>query len=195
VGLTPTIVLASGSPRRHELLERLGIDHIVDPAHVDERPKPGELPESLAVRLATAKAEAGARKHRGKIVLAADTLVIVDGQVLNKPVDESDARRMLSALSGREHRVITAVAVTRDGETRARYEVTRVWFRNLSPDTIRDYVATGEPLDKAGGYGLQGLGGVLVERIDGDYFCVIGLPLGLTVQLLEDMGRPYRFTL
>ncbi len=189
------IVLASGSPRRHELLERLRIDHIVDPAHVDERSEPGELPATLAVRLATAKAEAVAGRHQGKIVLAADTLVVVDGQVLSKPVDEGDAHRMLRALSGREHRVITAVAVARHGETRARYEVTRVWFRKLSPDRIRDYVATGEPLDKAGGYGLQGLGGILVERIEGDYFCVIGLPVGLTVELLEEMGRPYRFTL
>lgn len=188
------IVLASGSPRRHELLTRLGIDHIIDPAHVDERSEPGELPETLAVRLATTKAETVAGRHEGKIVLAADTLVVLDGRVLNKPVDEEDAYRMLTALSGREHRVITAVAVVRDGEVRVRHEVTRVWFRELSPDRVRDYVVTGEPLDKAGGYGLQGLGGVLVERIDGDYFCVIGLPVGLTVQLLEEMGQPYRFT-
>jgi septum formation protein len=188
------IVLASGSPRRRELLERLGIEHIVNPAHVDERPDPGELPESLAVRVAAAKAQVVAPKHEGRLVLAADTVVVVNGQLLGKPVDAADAARMLGLLSGREHRVITAVAVARNDLVKTRYEVTRVWFRRLASETIRDYVATGEPLDKAGGYGLQGLGGLLVERIDGDYFCVIGLPLRLTVDLMEEMGRPYRFT-
>ena len=188
------IVLASGSPRRRALLEGLGIEHKVDPAHVDERPEPGELPESLAVRLATDKARAVSANHPGSVVLAADTLVVVDGHILGKPVDDVDAMRMLGALSGREHRVITAVAVARDGAVDARFEVTRVWFRRLTDQTIRDYVATGEPLDKAGSYGLQGFGGVLVERIDGDYFCVIGLPIGLTVDLLGAMGEPYRFT-
>lgn len=188
------IILASESPRRHALLEALGIEHTVHPADVDERPEPGELPESLAVRLAAAKAQSVSAHHAGSIVLAADTLVVVDGQILGKPIDDTDATRMLGVLSGRAHRVITAVAVARDGAVDARYAVTRVWFRKLTDETISDYVATGEPSDKAGGYGLQGFGGVLVERIDGDYFCVIGLPLGLTVDLLKEMGEPYRFT-
>ncbi len=188
------IILASGSARRRELLERLGIAHEVVPAHVDERAEPGELPESMAVRLAIEKAKAVARSRAKEVVLAADTVVVVDGEILGKPVSASDAESMLEKLSGRDHRVITAVAVVRGDDVKARYEVTRVWFRSLSAAMIRDYVATGEPLDKAGSYGLQGLGGLLVERIDGDYFCVIGLPLRLAVDLLEDVGVPYRFT-
>jgi len=189
------IVLASGSPRRTQLLTLLGIRHTVDPAHdVDETPRPGEDPEALAKRLAEEKADGVAHRHPGVPVLAADTVVVLDGEVLNKPVDAADAERMLARLAGREHAVVTAVALAHDGRMDVRADRTRVWFRALSPETIRAYVATGEPLDKAGAYGLQGYGAVLVDRIDGDCFGVIGLPLRLVADLLEAAGRPYRFT-
>jgi len=189
------IVLASGSPRRTQLLTLLGIAHTVDPAHdVDETPRPGEDPEALAKRLAAEKADGVAHRHPGVPVLAADTVVVLDGEVLNKPVDAADAERMLARLAGREHAVVTAVALAHDGRMDVRADRTRVWFRPLGPETIRAYVATGEPLDKAGAYGLQGSGAVVVDRIDGDCLGVIGLPLRLVTDLLEAAGRPYRFT-
>jgi septum formation protein len=189
------IVLASGSPRRTQLLTLLGIAHTVDAAHeVDETPRPGEDPEALARRLAAEKADGVAHRHPGVPVLAADTVVVLDGEVLNKPVDAADAEAMLARLAGREHVVVTAVALAHDGRVDVRADRTRVWFRPLSPATIRAYVATGEPLDKAGAYGLQGYGAVLVDRIDGDCFGVIGLSLRLVVDLLDAAGRPYRFT-
>jgi septum formation protein len=189
------IVLASASPRRTQLLSLLGIAHTVDAAHdVDETPRPGEDPEALARRLAEEKADGVAHRHPGVPVLAADTVVVLDGDVLNKPVDAADAERMLARLAGREHVVVTAVALAHDGRVDVRADRTRVRFRPLSPALIRAYVATGEPLDKAGSYGLQGYGAVLVERIEGDCFGVIGLPLRLVVDLLEAAGRPYRFT-
>ncbi len=189
------IVLASGSPRRHELLELVGIPHVVDPPNVPERPEPGELPQSMAVRLAREKAEAVARRRPGAPVLAADTVVVLGDEMLGKPASPADAERMLARLSGREHRVITAVALLVDDHVEERCDVTRVWFRPLSPEQIREYVATEEPLDKAGSYGVQGYGAVLVERIEGDFFGVMGLPLRLVVELMERAGLPYRFTL
>lgn len=189
------IVLASASPRRRHLLEMLGIAHEVIPSDVDETRLPGEIPEAMAVRLAAAKALAVLALRPGRLVLAADTVVTIEDQVLGKPEDADDARRMLEMLSGRSHRVITAVAVgLPGGEVRERYDATHVWFRELSADMIAAYVATGEPLDKAGSYGVQGVGAVLIERVDGDFFSVMGLPLRLVVELLEDAGRPYRFT-
>jgi septum formation protein len=188
------IVLASGSPRRTQLLGLLGIAHEVDPAHVDEAPLPGEAPVPMAARLARAKALEVAARHPGREVLAADTVVVLDRTILGKPASPAEAERMLGRLAGREHRVVTAVALARDGRVWERHDETRVWFRPLDRETIREYVATGEPLDKAGAYGLQGLGAVLVERIEGDCFGVIGLPLRLVVDLLAEAGRPYRFT-
>jgi septum formation protein len=188
------IVLASGSPRRTQLLTLLGIPHEVDPAHVDETPLDGELPQATATRLARAKAESVARRHPGRDVLAADTVVVLDGEILGKPAGPDEAEAMLARLAGREHRVVTAVALARDDRVWERCDVTRVWFRPLDARTIREYVATGESLDKAGAYGLQGFGAVLVERIDGDCFGVIGLPVRLVVDLLAEAGRPYRFT-
>lgn len=172
----------------------LGVAFEVDPADVAERPEPGELPELTAVRLAREKALAVARRRTGAWVLAADTLVVLDGEGLGKPVDASDARRQLRRLSGREHRVVTAVALARGDRVDERCDVTRVWFRELADAVIDAYVATGEPLDKAGSYGLQGYGAALVQRVDGDPFGVIGLPLRLVVDLLEAAGMPYRFT-
>ena len=189
------IVLASSSPRRRHLLEMLGIEHEVVPADVPEVQEPGELPETMAVRLARDKAEAVATARPDAPVLGADTVVVVDQEVLGKPVDAQDAGRMLRQLSGRAHRVVTAVAlVDIDGTVHERYDSTRVWFRELTPEIIDAYVATGEPIDKAGSYGVQGYGAVLVERVEGDFFSVMGLPLKLVVDLLEVAGYPYRFT-
>ena len=188
------IVLASGSPRRRQLLEMLGIPHVVDPPHVDERAEPGELPETQAARLAREKALAVATRSPGATVLAADTVVVLGDRALGKPISAADAVRMLRELSGREHRVVTAVALARDGNVYERCDVTRVQFRRLADETIEAYVATGEPLDKAGAYGVQGYGAVLIERIEGDFFCVMGLPLRLVTDLLEEAGEPYRFT-
>lgn len=189
------IVLASASPRRTQLLALVGIAHEVDAAHgVDETPLAGEEPGALAQRLARAKAVAVAQRRPGDVVLAADTVVTLDGEILGKPATPAEAEAMLARLGGREHTVLTAVAVASDGQVRERIDRTRVWFRPLTPQTISDYVATQEPMDKAGSYGLQGYGAVLVDRIEGDCFGVIGLPLRLVVELLAEAGIPYRFT-
>ncbi len=192
--MTSRLVLASGSPRRHQLLEMLGIPHDVDPADLSEDALPGEPVEAVAVRLARAKARQVAARRPGRWVLAADTLVALDDRVLGKPASADEAADMLTALAGREHRVVTAVALVRGAETHERHDVTRVRFRPLSPREIRSYVATGEPLDKAGAYGVQGYGAALVERIEGDFFGVMGLPLRLVLDLLALAGRPYDFT-
>lgn len=188
------IVLASGSARRHDLLNMLRIEHVVDPARIDERGGPAELPEALTVRLARSKALAVAARHPDALVLGADTIVVLDGEILGKPTSPSDAQTMLTKLAGREHRVITALALVRNGAVDERYDITRVWFRQLSPERIRDYVASEEPLDKAGSYAAQGYGAALVERIEGDFFTVMGLPIKLVIDLLESAGVPYRFT-
>lgn len=173
----------------------LGIAHTVVPADVEERQEPGEDPEAMALRLAEAKARAVWSNHPDRPVLAADTVVVVDGTLLGKPADPAEAEVMLGLLQGREHRVVTAVAlVTPDGTAATRCDVTRVRFRPLAADAIRDYVATGEPLDKAGAYGVQGRGALLVERVEGDFFGVMGLPLRLVAELLDAAGLPYRFT-
>jgi len=188
------IVLASASPRRTQLLSLLGIAHEVDAGHdVDETPGPTETPAALAVRLARAKAEAVAARHPDRLVLAADTVVVLEGAILGKPVNPADAEAMLARLAGREHEVVTAVALAGPDGIRQRVDRTRVRFRPLDAETIRRYVATGEPLDKAGSYGLQGYGAVLVERIEGDPFGVIGLPVRLVVDLLAEADAPYRF--
>lgn len=188
------IILASASPRRQQLLDMLGIEYEIDPAEIDERPERGELPETLAVRLAREKSVTVAQRHSGFAVLAADTLVVIDGVVLGKPTSDAEAVQMLRMLSGRQHVVVTAVALTRDGKTHELCDVTRVWFRALDDEFIRQYVATGEPLDKAGGYAVQGRGSVMVQRIEGDFFGVMGLPVRLVVSLLQAAGIPYRFT-
>jgi septum formation protein len=188
------IVLASGSPRRHQLLKQVGITHVCDPPEIDERYEPAELPELHAARLARAKAQVVARRRPGQLVLAADTVVVLDDQVLGKPVSPADAERMLGKLANRNHRVVTAVALARDDEVWERCDITRVWVRPLSPELIAAYVATGEPLDKAGAYGVQGYGAVLVDRIEGDFFGVMGLPLRLVIELLAAAGESYRFT-
>lgn len=186
-----TVILASQSPRRRQLLELIGIAHEVRPASIDERYLPGELPRAHAERLAREKAATIASPSA--VVIGSDTIVIVDGDVLGKPKDEAEAVRVLRRLSGRSHVVITAVAVKWNGRTVVGAEEVTVTFRALSDEAIRSYVATGEPMDKAGAYGIQGYGATIVERVDGDYFAVMGLPLNRLARLLESLGLVYAF--
>lgn len=187
------VILASASPRRRQLLLLVGIDHEVRPADVDESLLPGETPVAHAERLARAKAHAVAEREPGAVVIAADTIVVVDGEVLGKPLDARGARTMLRRLSGRTHTVLTAIAVARASRTESAVESVDVTFRPLSDEEIDAYIATGEPMDKAGAYGIQGYGATIVERVDGDYFSVMGLGLRRLVDLLERVGAPYRF--
>jgi septum formation protein len=189
----PRVILASQSPRRRELLTLVGIGHEVIPAHVDESVLPGERPAPHADRLARAKALALAGRERDALVIAADTIVVIDGRILGKPADEAEARRTLRLLSHREHVVFTAVAVARGRRVESEVEEVTVSFRDLTDDEIAAYVATGEPMDKAGSYGIQGYGATIVERIDGDYFAVMGLSLVRLVRLLARFGVVYEF--
>ena len=187
------VVLASASPRRRQLLDLIGIEHEVRPANIDESMRPRENPRRHAERLAREKATAIAKRDPDLITIAADTIVVVNRKVLGKPKDAEDAARMLSLLSGREHVVTTAVAVSRGRKLRSAVEEVRVKFRRLRDDEIEAYIATGEPMDKAGAYGIQGFGATIVERIEGDYFAVMGLPIVRLVGLLRDVGVAYRF--
>ncbi len=172
----------------------LGIGHVVDPSEVPEIRAPSEDAGVFAGRLAREKAGTTAARHPDTWVLGADTVVVLGEEVLGKPESPEDAEAMLRRLSGHRHEVITAVALVRGPVVHECQDVTSVWFRDLTPDAIRGYVATGEPLDKAGAYGIQGLGAAIVERIDGDYFNVMGLPVRRVVDLLEAAGMPYSFT-
>ncbi|MGH7614709.1 MAG: Maf family protein [Gemmatimonadales bacterium] len=192
---TPSpIILASGSPRRRQLLEMLRIPHRVVAPDVDESRRDGEAPERYVVRLAHAKARTIVERAPGEVVLAADTTVVLAGELFGKPVDAADAVAMLSRLQGRTHEVMTAVAVARDERIEHALDVSHVTFRPADRAMLSAYVATGEPLDKAGAYAIQGLGAPLIERVEGDFFGVMGLPLRLALDLLERFGRPYRFT-
>lgn len=186
----PVLTLASRSPRRRELLEQLGLTLELKPADADEAPLPAEPPGDYVRRLAREKARAVA----GETVLAADTTVVVDGIILGKPSDAEDARRMLRALSGRTHEVMTGVCVARAGREAVLAVTTEVRFAPLGEELIAWYVATGEPLDKAGAYAVQGAGGVFVEEIRGSVSNVVGLPLAETVTLLARLGfaAPWR---
>lgn len=179
------IILASQSPRRAELLERAGIAFEVDPADVDERERPGEDARAYVVRIARDKAAAVAARHPGETVLAADTTVVLDGAILAKPVDRADAARMVGALAGRDHEVLTAVALARDGVTREHVESTRVSVAPMTGDEIAWYVASGEADDKAGAYGIQGLFSRFIPRIDGSYTNVVGLPVEVVYRMLR----------
>ena len=187
------VVLASSSPRRRELLNLIGIAHEVRPANLDESMRPRETPRRHAERLARDKASAIAMRDPDLITIAADTIVVINRKVLGKPTDKEDAARMLAMLSGREHTVITAVAVSRGKKLRSAIEEVRVKFRRLREDEIEAYIATGEPMDKAGAYGIQGYGATIVERIEGDYFAVMGLPLVRLIGLMRDVGVVYQF--
>ena len=187
------VVLASSSPRRHQLLNLIGIEHEVDPANIDETMRPREAPRRHAERLAREKAATVAVRDPDLITIGADTVVVINRKVLGKPADTNDAARMLGMLNGREHTVITAVAVARGRKLRSAIEEVRVKFRRLREDEIEAYIATGEPMDKAGAYGIQGFGATIVERIEGDYFAVMGLPLVRLVGLMRDVGVHYKF--
>jgi len=176
------LVLCSASPRRREFLERIGVGFSPAPAHIDEARRPGEAAVAYALRMAREKAESCARP--GQVVLAADTIVVVGEDVLGKPRDRSDAERMLRMLSGVEHRVITAVCVP----PRVRAVETTVKFAPLSEAQVRWLAASGDGDDKAGAYAVQGLAGAFVERIDGSFTNVVGLPLAETLQMLAEAG-------
>lgn len=188
------LVLASGSPRRRQLLEMLGIEHRVVPPDVDESRRSGEMPADYVIRLARDKAGVVSRREPGALVLAADTTVVLGAELFGKPGTAGEAAAMLRRLSGATHQVYTGVAVARNGRLESRLDVSDVTFRPLVDAAIADYVATGEPMDKAGAYAIQGRGAALIEGIRGDFFGVMGLPLRLVLELLEGFGRPYRFT-
>ena len=192
-GTRPRVILASQSPRRRELLALIGISHEVSPADVDETVHPDEAPVPHCERLARDKAHTLAVRHPDAVVIGSDTIVVIDGIILGKPRDRADAIAMVTRLSGRTHTVFTAVAVAHGGVTLSGVESVSVTFRTLDAAQIAAYVDTGEPMDKAGAYGIQGYGATNVERIDGDYFAVMGLPLGRMVGLLRDLGFSYAF--
>ena len=189
----PRIILASASPRRRELLTLVRIPHEVRPADIDETVRPGEQPAPHAERLAREKAQTLAAREPGAVVIGADTIVVDRGHILGKPADAAEAHATLARLSGRTHTVYTAVAVARGGAVVSGVEEVSVTFRELTAAEIDAYIATGEPMDKAGAYGIQGFGATIVERIDGDYFAVMGLSLVRLVRLLERVGVRYAF--
>jgi septum formation protein len=179
------LILASASPRRSELLRNAAISFTVDPAHVQEEPHAHETPPDYAQRLAREKALAVFARHPDDVVLGADTVVVVNEHLLEKPVDAGDAARMLRLLSGRSHQVITGVCVVAAGFERTEAEVTQVYFSRLSDEEIADYVRSGEPMDKAGGYGIQGIASRWIGRVEGCYFNVVGLPVERVYRLLR----------
>jgi septum formation protein len=187
------VVLASSSPRRRDLLNLVGISHEVRAPNIDETMRARETPRRHAERLAREKAKAIATRDPNLITIGADTIVVVNRKVLGKPRDTVQAAAMLKQLSGRQHTVVTAVAVARGKKLRSAVEEVRVKFRKLHDDEIDAYIATGEPMDKAGAYGIQGYGATMVECVEGDYFAVMGLPLARLVGLLRDLGVKYRF--
>ena len=191
---TPRVILASASPRRRELLRLIGIDHEVRPADIDESYLPNERPDAHAERLARGKADTIASDAGPEVVtIGSDTIVVVDGEVLGKPRDRGHAMQMLRRLSGRSHVVMTGVAVSWRGKTLSGVEQVGVTFRSLSDDEIERYIDTGEPMDKAGAYGIQGFGATIVARVDGEYFAVMGLALNRLAGLLREAGLRYDF--
>lgn len=185
------LILASKSPRRRELLAQMGLtDFEIHPALGEELAQPDLTPPELVQALALHKAQEVAQTfaQSGDVVIGADTIVVLDGQVLGKPHDEAHALAMLTALSGREHHVYTGVAVLQDSRELAQVEDTAVWFRDASQAELNRYIATGEPMDKAGAYGIQGRGGLLVSRIEGDYTNVVGLPIVRLARMLAQFG-------
>jgi septum formation protein len=187
--VTQSITLASSSPRRRQLLEMLGIPVKVVPPNVPEVRRPFETPVDYVERLARDKALSVA----DDLVLGADTTVVVRDAVLEKPTDAADALRMLQRLQGRTHQVVTSIALVANEAVHQATDVTNVTFRRADDEFLEAYVATGEPMDKAGAYGIQGYGAALVERIEGDFFSVMGLPLRLVLTLMREAGREYRF--
>ncbi|MDH5589501.1 MAG: Maf family protein [Gemmatimonadota bacterium] len=187
------VVLASASPRRREILDQLGVVHEVHPAHVDETYTPGETAPEHVERLARAKAAVVAEAFSDALVIGGDTVVVRDGEVLGKPSGVEDAVSTLLSLSGRSHTVLSGLAVSRGGAVFSGISTTEVVFREFGEETARAYAATGEPLDKAGAYGIQGLGAALVREIRGDYSTVVGFPVPVFIDLLARAGTPYTF--
>ncbi len=184
------IVLASSSPRRRELLALAGLTFTVDSSDYEEILNPEIRPRLLARRLSLAKAKAVSRRYRNALVIAADTFIVLGDCILGKPRSKAEARRMLGLFSGKAHSVITGFTIidTASGKILSRSVETKVWFRKLTAKEIASYVRTGEPLDKAGAYAIQGLGSLIVDRIEGDYFNVIGLPLSSLAEALKKFG-------
>lgn len=183
------IVLASQSPRRKELLGRMGLEFVTQASKIDESAFDGLEARELVATLSREKAQWIARQLDGEtLVIGADTVVVRDGAALGKPKDAEDAVAMLLSLSGRDHQVCTGVTVCRGDRILTQVEETQVTFRDLTETEVRQYVSTGEPMDKAGAYGIQGLGGLLVEGIRGDYSNVVGLPVCRLGQMLKDFG-------
>jgi len=190
--MQPRVILASQSPRRRELLALIGVAHEVRPADIDETLLAGETPVAHAERLAREKATALSVDDE-VVTIGSDTIVVVDGDVLGKPRDRAHAAAMLRRLSGREHVVMTGVAVRWRGRVASGVEEVGVRFRAINDAEIERYIDTGEPMDKAGAYGIQGYGATIVERVDGDYFAVMGLALGRLIGLCREVGLRYTF--
>lgn len=190
--MSGNVILASASPRRAELLRQLGLSFDISPVDIDESPRSGEAPADYVYRLAREKALAGYRSHGrpDALVIGSDTTVVLDGRILGKPADEAEAKVLLGWLSGRGHQVMTGVALATGSGVETRVSVTEVRFRQLDAREIDAYCATGEPMDKAGAYGIQGRGGAFVTGIRGSYSAVVGLPLDITARLLADAGLP-----
>ena len=188
--MTPRLVLASASPRRRELLASLGLEFAVRPVDLDETYRPGEAAPDYVLRLAREKALA--RAGPGELVLAADTVVVLDGELLGKPSDPEEARRMLARLAGRRHTVYTGVALVDGGREATEVVASEVEIAPLSAEEIDWYVATGEPLDKAGSYAIQDLGALFVESVEGNYTNVVGLPLPAVYRLAAALGHDLR---
>ena len=181
-------ILASQSPRRRELLAMLGLEFEIFTADIDETMDPALSAEQAVAAVCERKARAVGEGHPGRLIVAADTIVVVDGKILGKPHCEDEARQMLHSLSGRSHRVMTGFCLWRDGACETHVETTKLWFRDLSDGEIDAYVATGSPMDKAGAYGIQDQAAVFVQRLEGDYYNVMGLPLCALTQALRKWG-------
>ncbi|MEW7976846.1 MAG: nucleoside triphosphate pyrophosphatase [Candidatus Sedimenticola endophacoides] len=189
--MLPSIYLASLSPRRRELLGQIGVDHEAIRVQVDETPHPGEAPVEYVIRLALEKAGAdlsGLGERSPRPVLGADTAVVADGRILGKPAHRGEALEMLSLLSGRSHKVLTGVALTTPGREWSRLSVSRVTFREVTEREANAYWESGEPMDKAGGYAIQGVGALFIRHLEGSFSGVMGLPLFETAQLLREAG-------
>lgn len=184
------IILASKSPRRKQLLSMMGLEFAVQTADIDETMDKSQTPAHEVAAVSARKAVKIAAQHSKDVVVAADTIVVIDGKILGKPKDEQDAARMLRLLSGRTHTVYTGLTVCADGKSSTETVATAVTFRALTDAEIDAYIKTGEPMDKAGAYGIQGYGSMFVSHLDGDYFCVMGLPVCRLSSMLRQAGVP-----
>jgi septum formation protein len=182
------LILASSSPRRKELLETLQLTFAISSSEVDESFDPALAPKEVVMELADRKAQTVFKENQNAYVIGSDTIVVADNQILGKPADEAEAFTMLKSLSGKQHEVFTGVSIVSPLGTTKFYERTEVWFWELTDEMIRSYVKSGEPLDKAGAYGIQQLGSMLVKKINGDYFAVVGLPVSRTIRELKKAG-------